>query len=87
MATIYTSYPDIYEDSVDYDVVVFSELSDENIHFQAEYGETQGKTWIPRSMIGDSLEIYVVDFSRFTVQGAEAYKKEEIRSMQSFPHI
>lgn len=78
MATIYTSYPEIYNDSVNYEVVVFTENQDRNISFQAEYGKTEGKTWIPRSMIGDSLEIYVVDFSTFTVQGAAAYEKKEI---------
>lgn len=79
MATIYTSYPEIYNDSVDYEVVVFSEKYDNNISFQAEYGKTEGKTWIPRSMIGDSLEVYVVDFSTFTVQGVAAYEKKEIQ--------
>lgn len=78
MATIYTSYPDIYNDSVNYEVVVFSEKQDGNISFQAEYGSTKGKTWIPRSMIGDTIDIYVVDFSTFTVQGAVAYEREQI---------
>ena len=84
MATIYTSYPEIYNESVNYDVVVFSEVSNENIHFQAEYGDTTGKTWIPRSMIGENLDIYVVDCSTFALQGVEAYKKAEIEKHAIF---
>lgn len=78
MVTIYTSYPEIYNDSVNYEVVVFSDKSEENINFQACYGNTEGKTWIPRNMVGDILDIYVVDYSTFTLKGAAAYAKEEI---------
>lgn len=78
MATIYTSYPEIYNDSVNYEVVVFSDKSEGNISFQACYGNIEGKTWIPRNMIGDILDIYVVDYSTFTLKGEAAYKKEEI---------
>lgn len=79
MVTVYTSYPEIYNDSVNYEVVVFSNKSDENISFQAHYKETDGKTWIPRERVGDELDIYVVDSSTFTLKGKEAYTKDEIK--------
>ena len=48
MATIYTSYPDIYGDTVDYSVVVLGDKSDENIGRIAIYGKTDGITKVPR---------------------------------------
>lgn len=78
MITIYTSYPELYNDNVNYEVVVFSEKTDNNITYQACYGNTEGKTWIPRNLVGDSLSIYVVDYSSFTLKGKDAYDKKEI---------
>ena len=46
MITVYTSYPDIYEDTLAYRVYVFGDLSDENIGYSGEYGATRGITRI-----------------------------------------
>lgn len=76
--TVYTSYPEIYTGTVNYNVIVFSDKSDERIDFQGRYGAVEGKTWIPRDMAGDVLDIYVVDMSTFTLTGIEAFEKSEI---------
>ena len=78
MITIYTSYPELYNDSVNYEVVTFSGESKANISFSAIYGNTEGRTWIPRELAGDYLDIYVVDNSTFTAHGAKAYEQKEI---------
>ena len=80
MITIYTSYPELYNGTVDYDVVVFSDKSEEHINFQGRYGESEGKTWIPRNRVGEKLDIYVVDSSTFELNGIDAYSKSEIEA-------
>lgn len=55
MITVYTSYPDIYEDTLAYRVYVFGDLSDENIGYSGEYGATRGITRIARATLDVSL--------------------------------
>ncbi len=60
MATIYTSYPDIYGDTVRYDVAVIGDRSDEEIGRIAVYGKTEGITKVPRE-----------DFEKYAIVKAE----------------
>ena len=62
MATVYTSYPDIYKGTVRYVVEVYSDVSpDMNIGLSGAYADTDGVTRIPGNLIGKRLDIYVLD--------------------------
>lgn len=62
MATVYTSYPDIYKGTVSYRVFVYSDLSpDKDIGISGEYAAANGVTRIPRNRIGKEMDIYVFD--------------------------
>lgn len=77
MATIYTSYPDIYGDTVRYDVAVIGDRSDEEIGRIAVYGKTEGITKVPREDFDDTLSIYVVDRSIMENIGKKVPEREE----------
>ena len=79
MITIFTSYPDVYGDSVNYEVLVFSDLSDQDITFAGVYDSTEGISKIPRSWVGNVLDIYVLDHSSHSALGAEGHLYENIK--------
>ena len=78
MITIYSSYPDIYSGTVNYEVTAFSNLSDRNIVMQGVYDKTEGITRVPRNSVGDTLDIYAIDYSKLDGAGLEKYSQENI---------
>ena len=77
MATIYTSYPDIYGDTVDYSVVVLGDKSDENIGRIAIYGKTDGITKVPREEFDNTISVYVIDNSILERAGKRIPNRED----------
>lgn len=62
MITVYTSYPDIYWDNIDYTVDAYSDLSvDENIIQYGVYDHTISEQRIPRCRVGKEFSIYVYE--------------------------
>lgn len=60
--TIYTSYPDIYYGTTNYEVRTYTDGAvDEDISSQGEYQKTSGITQIPRPRVNNEMHIYVVD--------------------------
>lgn len=77
-ATIYTSYPDIYYETTNYEVRAYTAGTDEDISSQGEYGVTSGITQIPRSrIVNNELHIYVVDISTLCKSGSERGTQQE----------
>lgn len=69
--TVYTSYPDIYQGTVRYQVYILDEASEEELSFMGCYDTTSGITVIPRERVKDTFDVYVVD--------AEVLEEQEIR--------
>lgn len=66
MITVYSSYPDIYSGTVRYMLVAYSDIyPDENITSLGEFPPGSGITKIPRSRVGNVLDIYVYDRASF----------------------
>lgn len=78
MLTVYTSYPDIYRGTVNYEVVAFSDISEDDVTIQGQYGATSGVTRIPRNRVGNVLDIYVLDSSVLKKTGIKKYTRENI---------
>lgn len=78
MITIFTSYPDVYGDSLNYEVLVFSDSSDQDIAFAGVYDRTKGITRIPGSWVGDVIDIYVLDHSSHSSLGADGHSRENV---------
>lgn len=76
--TVFTSYPDIYEDSLDYGVAGFSDVNPTDLVFQAIYDRTSGFSKIPRRYVGDSLRIYVLDDS-LILEGYNRVVEEDMK--------
>lgn len=79
MATIYTSYPDIYSGTVHYDVICYTNSGAEMLLGEAIYDSTAGITRIPREKIIDNLEIFVFDNTALTEEGLARYSREELQ--------
>lgn len=78
MITVYSSYPDIYSGTVDYDLVAFSDIWEGNAAIQGIYDATSGITRIPRYRVKSQLELYVIDSSTIDAIGIERYSRKEI---------
>ena len=77
--TVYTSYPDLYSETMNYQVKVFSDLSpDEDVSSQGRYDATTGITQIPRNRVDNVLYIYVIDREQLCKTGEEMGSREEI---------
>lgn len=64
MITVYTSYPDIYGDTVDYTVNIYNDSSSEDeVPRTGHFGKRKGVVKIPRKDVGKELYIYVWDYS------------------------
>lgn len=78
--TIYTSYPDIYFGTTNYEVRTYTDGgADEDISSQGEYGRTSGITQIPRMRVNNNMYIYVVDGTTLCKSGLERGTQEESR--------
>lgn len=76
--TIYTSYPDIYSGTTNYEVRTYTDdHADEDISSQGQYKATSGITQIPRNRINQDMHIYVVDASTLCKSGLERGTQEE----------
>lgn len=71
MITIYTSYPDIYTDTVNYDVAVFGNASEKDLVRQGQYASTDGITQVRRTADDKYLDIYVFDNSQIKIEYAK----------------
>jgi hypothetical protein len=72
MVTIYTSYPDIYYETTNYEVRTYTDGGDdEDISSQGIYDATSGITRIPRYRINKNMHIYVLDWSTLCKTGFE----------------
>lgn len=79
MITIYTSYPDIYFNTVHYDVICYTNTGTEMILGEGLYFLNTGITRIPRENVVDNLEIFVFDHTTLTGEGLERYSYEELK--------
>lgn len=82
MITLYTSYPDIYysREFWNYDVVIYSDLSqDEPIANAGNYYHTNGITKIPRYLVENEFDIYIIDSSTMTDED-KPYEKSTFES-------
>lgn len=81
MITVYTSYPDIYRDTPDYDVMAFGDLSDVDITVQGKFDYDIGKGYvrISRDSVKKTLELYVIDSSLLPEDVENPYDKEIIK--------
>ena len=62
MITVYTSYPNVYQDSINYTVDAYSDISEgEEIIQSGVYGDTTGASKIPRNRVGEEFTIYVYE--------------------------
>lgn len=76
--TIYTSYPEIYFGTTNYEVRTYTDGgADEDISSQGEYGRTSGITQIPRMRVNNDMHIYVVDGTTLCKSGLERGTQEE----------
>lgn len=78
MVSIYTSYPDKYSGTTNYELRVYSDgTTDDVISIQGEYGNTSGITQIPRNRIKGELHIYAIDVTTLCKAGVERGKQAE----------
>lgn len=76
--TIYTSYPEIYYGTTNYEVRTYTDGDvDEDISSQGEYGRTSGITQIPRIRVNNEMHIYVVDGTTLCETGLARGTQEE----------
>lgn len=67
MVTVYTSFPNIYENTFNYQVMIYSDLdSTEWIAGVGELSNSRGVFSVPRDRVSKYLDIYVVDDSTYT---------------------
>ena len=79
MVTIYTSYPDIYRGTVNYDVICYTNTGTEMLLGEGLYFFNTGITRIPREKIAGNLEIFVFDHTTLTGEGFERYSYEKLK--------
>lgn len=86
MATIYTSYPDIYFNTVNYGVVCFDVDSKEWLPEEGMYDHCTGFTKISLSNITTGFEIFVVNTTTLTKTGAERFSYGEVKKHAIVSH-
>lgn len=81
MATIYTSYPDIYSGTVNYNIICYDKDSKESLTGEGhyDYNTCTGFVKVPRADITTELEIYIIDNTTLTKSGVERYSYDEIK--------
>lgn len=77
MLTIYTSYPDIYDKTVNYGVAVYGDKTEEDIVLMGQYAATNGITQIPRKRTDKLLDIYVFDNSKIVIDSEKMKENVE----------
>lgn len=81
MVTIYTSYPDIYSDTLTYEIICYDENTKNYLPREGryDYNTCTGLMKVPRAEITTGLEVFVIDNTTLTTEGSERYSYDEIK--------
>lgn len=78
MVTVYISYPDIYADNLNLLIEVYSNSGDEPVSSMGQLDRTNGVILIPRSSVGNVLEIFICDKTNLIENGKLITTRENI---------